>query len=140
MTRLITAALVAAATALPAAAEDAQAARDDIAATMGGVPTFISQIADTALPGIWLEAKQLEFSGDTALDSKTKALISLAVAAQIPCAYCVWLDTNSARAAGATDQQIAEAVAIAGLTRNMSAQFYGLQVDFDQLKAEMSGN
>ncbi len=78
-------------------------------------------------------------SGNTALESKTKALISLAVAAQIPCTYCIWMDTNTARQNGATDQEIAEAVAIAGLTRNWSTIFNGMQVDFDTFKKELGG-
>ena len=40
---------------------------------------------------------------------KTKQLIGLAVAAQIPCAYCVYAHTKFAKAAGATDAQIKEA-------------------------------
>ena len=78
-------------------------------------------------------------SNTTALDAKTKALISLAVASQIPCSYCIWSDTNAARSAGATDQEIAEAVAMAGLTRNTSTLLNGLQVDFDTFKKEMAG-
>jgi AhpD family alkylhydroperoxidase len=73
------------------------------------------------------------------LDPKVKALISLAVAAQIPCDYCIWADTNSARQAGATDAEIAEAVAIAALTRHWSTIFNGLQVDLETFKREMGG-
>lgn len=134
------AALGLALTALPAAAADLDATRADIEKTLGGTPTFISQLADSALPGLWQQTRALEFSDDTALDAKTKALVSLGVSAQIPCSYCIWLDTNSARAAGATDQEIAEAVAIAGLTRNWSTTFNGLQVDLAQFKAELGGN
>ena len=46
----------------------------------------------------------------------------------------------SARQAGATDQEIAEAVAIAAQTRAMSTIFYGTQVDIDRFRAEMGGN
>lgn len=112
----------------------------DIAATFGGVPSFISNVADAALPGLWKTAKELQFNPDTALDMKTKALISLGVAAQIPCSYCIWMDTGSARAAGATDQEIAEAVALAAQTRAWSTIFNGMQVDFEQFKAELGGS
>jgi len=124
---------------LPVAAQDAAETRAEIEAMMGGVPTFIDQLPDSALPGLWLLTKQLEFSEDTALSPKVKALISLAVAAQIPCTYCVWIDTNTARQLGATDEEIAEAVAMAGLTRNWSTVFNGLQVDFETFKEEMGG-
>jgi len=140
MTRLLTAAAMIASFALPAVAGDVEATKADIQETLGGVPSFVSQIADSALPGLWMQTKELEFSTDTALDPKTKALISLGVAAQIPCTYCIWMDTNSARAAGATDQEIAEAVAVAGMTRNWSTIFNGLQVDLATFKAELGGS
>jgi len=114
-----------------------QAAKADIQATIGSVPTFVTSVADSALPGLWQQTKSLNFSKDTALDAKTKALISLAVAAQIPCTYCIWEDTNSARQSGATDQEIGEAVAIAGLTRNWSTIFNGMQVDMATFKKEL---
>ncbi len=118
-----------------AAADQTRAA---IAKAMGGsAPGFVGSVADAALPGLWGQTVALEMGGDTALDTKTKALISLAVAAQIPCQYCVWMDTNTAKQVGATDQEIAEAVAVAGLTRNWSTNFYGLQVDFETFKKEM---
>ncbi|MCB1381002.1 MAG: carboxymuconolactone decarboxylase family protein [Alphaproteobacteria bacterium] len=111
----------------------------DIEKTIGGVPSFVKQVPRAAIGGAWLELKELELSDTTALPPKTKVLISLAVAAQIPCTYCVWADTNTARQLGATDEEIGEAVAMAGLTRNWSTLFNGLQVDFDQFKKEMGG-
>lgn len=120
-------------------AQDAAQTRTEIENMIGFVPSFVGSVADSALPGLWQETAALEFSEDTALEPKVKALISLAVAAQIPCNYCIWSDTNSARQYGATDQEIAEAVAMAGLTRNWSTVFNGMQIDFDQFKKEMSG-
>jgi AhpD family alkylhydroperoxidase len=138
MTRTtLLAALVLAAS--PTFADDVADARADIAATLGGVPSFIDSVAAPALPGLWQSTKALQFSPDTALDMKTKALVSLAVSAQIPCSYCIWMDTNSARAAGATDQEIAEAVALAAQTRAWSTIFHGMQVDFESFKAELGG-
>lgn len=133
--------LVALAVAAPAVAfaGDVEATRTDIAATLGGVPSFIDSVAKAALPGLWESTKALQFSDDTALDMKAKALISLAVSAQIPCACCVWMDTNSARAAGATDEEIAEAVAVSAQTRAWSTVFHGMQVDLETFKAELGG-
>ncbi len=123
-----------------AQAQDTRDAVDaEITAMFGGVPSFMEGVADAAVVGLWQQTKSLSFSDSTALDPKTKALISLAVGAQIPCRYCIWMDTNSARMFGATDQEIAEAVAVAAHTRYMSATFYGLQTDFDVLKAELGG-
>jgi AhpD family alkylhydroperoxidase len=129
--------------AAPAFAQDAMSSADDtykeIESAMGGVPTFVQQIAKSAVPGFWSLVRDLEISQTTALDPKTKALISLAVASQIPCQYCVWADTNTLKQMGATDQEIAEAVAMAGLTRFTSAQLYGLQVDMEQFRKELGG-
>ena len=60
-----------------------------------------------------------------ALDGKTKQLIALGVAAQIPCAYCVAAHTKMAKAAGATDAQIKEAIAAAALVRFNSTMLNG---------------
>jgi AhpD family alkylhydroperoxidase len=110
----------------------------DIEATLGFVPSFVKQVSPLVLPGAWSELKAVEFSDGTAIPMKYKALIGVAVSAQIPCQYCVWLDTQSARAAGATDEEIEEAVAIASIGRHWSAIFNGMQVDFDQMKSEFS--
>src|SRR5262249_37430659 len=73
---------------LPALPADAKMSREDvykdIEKTLGGVPTFVKQLPDSAIAGAWQEIKDVEFS-DSALPAKVKSLISLAVAAQIPC-------------------------------------------------------
>jgi len=121
---------------VPASAE---ATYKDIEQTMGGVPSFIKLFPKTGIAGAWAELKSIELSEDTALSPKVKSLISLAVSAQIPCTYCIWADTNSARQAGATDEEIAEAVAMSALTRHWSTFFNGMQVDLDTFKKELGG-
>lgn len=111
----------------------------DIKQTLGSVPTFLHQVSKTALPGAWAETKALQFSGETALPPKVKALISLAVSAQIPCSYCVWEDTESAKKAGASEDEIEEAVAIAATTRHWSTIFNGMQVDLETFKKDLGG-
>ena len=125
--------------AAPARADDYDATIKDIQSTMGGVPSFVKQFPKAGLPGAWAEVKAIELSDKTALPPKVKSLISLAVAAQIPCTYCVWSDTQDAKRAGATDEEIQEAVAMAALTRHWSTIFNGMQVDFDTFKKEMGG-
>jgi AhpD family alkylhydroperoxidase len=112
----------------------------DMTKVFGSVPSFVKAIPDAALAGIWQQTKDLELSDKTALPAKEKALISLAVASQIPCSYCIAADTASAKRAGATDQEIGEAVAMAGLTRNWSTMFHGFQIDFEQFKKEVAAN
>lgn len=117
----------------------ADAAYKEAESLMGGVPTFMKLYPQNAVAGAWAEVRDLEFSDQTALPPKVKALISLAVAAQIPCNYCVWADTQTAKQQGATDAEIAEAVAMAGLTRKWSTFFNGMQIDFEQFKKELGG-
>ncbi|MFD2057869.1 carboxymuconolactone decarboxylase family protein [Mesorhizobium calcicola] len=120
-------------------ADEYDATIKDIQSTMGGVPSFVKQFPKAGLPGAWAEVKAIELSDKTALPPKVKSLISLAVAAQIPCNYCIWSDTQDAKRAGATDEEIQEAVAMAALTRHWSTIFNGMQVDFETFKKEMGG-
>ena len=130
--------------ALPALAADAMPSPDavyqEIQSTLGGVPAFVKQVPKAALPGFWALERDLELSDKTALDPKTKALISLAVASQIPCEYCIWADTNTLKQLGATDEEIGEAVSMAGLTRYTSTTLNGMQADFAQFRKDMGGN
>jgi AhpD family alkylhydroperoxidase len=124
----------------PSRAGDAEDTYKEIEQAMGGVPTFVKLFPKGAVAGAWAEMRDLELSDTTALPPKTKALISLAVAAQIPCEYCIWADTKTAREMGASDEEIAEAVALAGLTRHWSTFLHGMQIDFDTFKEELGGD
>jgi AhpD family alkylhydroperoxidase len=83
-----------------------------------------------------LEARGVLEGEGAALDAKTRELISLGVAAQIPCAYCVYAHTKGARANGASDAEIREAVAAAATTRQWSTVLNGMQYDLEAFKAE----
>jgi AhpD family alkylhydroperoxidase len=133
-------ALLSGASMLPSAAgaaEDAYATTlKDIEKTLGFAPTFMKQMPRAGFPGAWRQLKELEFSEDTALSPKVKALIGLAVVAQIPCSYCIWADAASARQAGASDEEIREAVGIAATERYWSTMLNGLEVDLPTFKKE----
>jgi AhpD family alkylhydroperoxidase len=53
----------------------------------------------------------------------------LAVAAQIPCSYCIYFHTEAAKLNGATDAEVREAVAMAAITRHWSTVLNGMQAD-----------
>lgn len=125
--------------ATPATAADAPTKEQilaGVAEMLGFVPTFMTQMPRATLPIGIAGYANLE-AGDTALPAKTKYLISLAVAAQIPCQYCIWADTLGAKAAGATDEEIGEAVGVAAMTRFWSTNFNGLQVDLETYQKEL---
>jgi AhpD family alkylhydroperoxidase len=76
--------------------------------------------------------------GPGALDVKTKALIGLGVAAQILCEYCVYYHTKVAKAHGATDAQIKEAIAEAALTRKWSIVLNGSSYDMQSFRKQVN--
>jgi AhpD family alkylhydroperoxidase len=110
----------------------------EIQRTLGFVPVFIARLPRALLPGWWDQTKALEMNPKTALSGKTKELLGLAVAAQIPCEYCVYFHTEMARLNGASDEEIQEAVGMAALTRSGSALLQGLQIDRDAYRADVS--
>jgi AhpD family alkylhydroperoxidase len=141
---LLSTAALAALSAIPfALAEDAnpaaEAAYAEMQQMLGGVPTFVKAFPKAGIAGAWAEVRDLQFSDRTALNAKTKALIGLAVAAQIPCTYCIYEDTVAAKRAGASEQEIQEAVAVSALTRHWSTVYNGMQIDLEGFKKEMGG-
>jgi AhpD family alkylhydroperoxidase len=120
----------------PAPAQDASAAYRDIEQTLGTVPTFFKLFPEVGIAGAWAEFKSVQLNPKTALNGKTKELIGLAVSAQIPCQYCVYFHTAAAKANGATDEEIREAVAMASISRHWSTVLNGMQVDLDGFKQE----
>jgi AhpD family alkylhydroperoxidase len=88
-------------------------------------PEWMKQtLPEQAVKPLWDEYRAL-MNPTGALDGKTKQLIALGVAAQIPCTYCVFAHTKAAKAAGATDAQIKEAIATAALVRFNSTMLHG---------------
>jgi AhpD family alkylhydroperoxidase len=123
---------------LPASAQDAsaQTAYRDIEQTLGMVPSFFKLFPESAIVGAWTEFKTLQLNPQTKLSGKQKELIGLAVAAQVPCHYCVYFHTAAAKANGATDDEIRETVAMAAVVRHWSTVLNGMQVDLDGFKRE----
>jgi AhpD family alkylhydroperoxidase len=100
-------------------------------------PTFYA----TTYPEYALESRlaaEAVLSGEKAeLDAKTRELIALAVAAQIPCTYCIYFHDKTARANGASDSEVREAIATAAHVRHWSTVLNGMAYDFDAFKAEV---
>jgi AhpD family alkylhydroperoxidase len=121
------------------AGSPADSARADIQKTFGFLPTFLKGVPDSALPGAWEEMKALQLSDKTALPLKVKELIGLAVAAQIPCKYCVYGHTQIAtKLGGASQQEVGEAVTMGALARHWSTFFNGIQLDETKFRADIN--
>ncbi|MEK2644301.1 carboxymuconolactone decarboxylase family protein [Bdellovibrio sp. BCCA] len=121
----------------PVTVTDASSAFKDMENTMGFVPNFIKAYPEAGIAGAWNELKGLEMNPNTALNAKTKDLVSLAVSSQVPCQYCTYLDTEFAKADGATAQEIKEAVAMAGLVRHWSTVLNGLRQEDKAFEREV---
>lgn len=122
----------------PARTEDASAtaAYKDIQATLGTVPDMFKTLPDVAVAGAWAEIKGVQLNPNTALNGKTKELMGLAVASQIPCQYCIYFHTLAAKANGASDEEIKEAIAMAAIVRHWSTMLNGSQVDLATFKKQ----
>ena len=115
---------------------DPQPTYSDIEQMFGSVPGFLRAFPAEGIAGAWAEMKAIQLSPNTALSGKEKELIGLAVAAQIPCHYCVYFHTAAAKANGATDEEVREAVAMAAVTRHWSTVLNGSAIDMETFKRE----
>jgi AhpD family alkylhydroperoxidase len=116
----------------------AAAAKADIQKTLGFVPGFFTRFPEAVLPGAWEEMKTLQLNPHSALPGRTKELIGLGVAAQVPCHYCIIAHTEFAKLNGASETEIGEAVAMAGLTRHWSTFLNGIQTDETKFRGEIA--
>jgi AhpD family alkylhydroperoxidase len=114
----------------------AAAAYSDIEKTLGSVPGMFKVFPEIGIAGAWTEFKSVQLNPDSALDGKTKELLGLAVAAQIPCEYCIYFHTAAAKLNGASDDEIREAVAMAAIVRHWSTVLNGMQVDAGRFRKE----
>lgn len=63
-----------------------------------------------------------------AISTKNKELIALGVALTTQCSYCLELHREGAKKAGATQEEIAETIMIAGALRAGAALTHGTQI------------
>ena len=120
-----------------AAEPAAAAAKADMVKTVGFIPSFLKDVPDNMVPGLWEETKAIGF-GKTALDAKTKDLIGLAIAAQMPSRLTAWSYSRCGKASGATDAQLKEAVVLSALGRHWSTFFNGVQLDEARYRADLA--
>lgn len=116
----------------------AASTKADIQKTLGFVPQFFQRLPEGMLPGTWDEMKGLQLNPTTALDGRTKELIGLAVAAQVPCRYCIIGHTEFAKLNGASETELGEAVAMAAITRHWSTFLNGIQTDEPRFRSEIA--
>lgn len=111
-------------------------AKNEIQQQFGTFLSMFEVYPKDALPGAWENFKQLQ-SPENAIPAKYRELLQLAVASQIPCAYCVYYHITVAKAFGATDEEIKEAVAHGAQTRQWSMILQGNQIELEAFKNEV---
>ena len=113
-----------------------EAALAEMKEAFGGVPAEFQSYPQSAMAAGWAMMKSTDLNDKTALPKKVRELIGLAVAAQIPCQYCVYYHVEAAKAAGASEEEVREAVHQASLTRHWSTILYGSQYALEVYKTE----
>lgn len=111
--------------------------RKEAEQAFGFVPSFLQTLPPNVIGLWWSGMRDYQLSDKTALDGKTKELIGLGVASQIPCHYCVIFHTEAARLNGATETEIQEAVFMASLTRQGSTILNGVQINEATFEKEL---
>lgn len=131
--------IITALSAAPVSAEpDAKATYQDIQKTLGLMPTFFKAFPEEGIAAAWDELKSIQLNPKTALSGKTKELIGLAVAAQVPCRYCIYFHTQVGKLNGASDGEVKDAIAMAAITRHWSTYLNGMQIDLGEFKTELA--
>ena len=97
----------------------AKKAEAEMKETFGTVPVMFKVYPEHMRASAWEWFKSVG-STESAIPAKYSELISLGVASQIPCDYCVYAHTTMAKMHGATDEEIRNAVANASETRHWS--------------------
>jgi AhpD family alkylhydroperoxidase len=108
-----------------------------VVASAQDAPKFMTDVSPQAGAGAAWQEYMAVMDPHGALDDKTKQLIALGVAAQIPCQYCIYAHTLGAKHAGATDAQIKEAIGAAALVRKWSTELNGNQLDMADFKKQV---
>jgi AhpD family alkylhydroperoxidase len=119
--------------------ESRDAAVKEMESALGAVPPFIALLPEGAQAGAWAFMKGSSGNPDGEIPPKYRELIALGVAAQIPCSYCAYAHTTFARANGATEAEIQEAISYAAEVRLWSTVLNGNQYDLDEWKSAIDG-
>jgi AhpD family alkylhydroperoxidase len=109
----------------------------EIKETLGLVPKFLQKIPDRSLEQEWQLFKTLQLE-ESPIPNKYRELIGLGIAATSKCRYCALFHTEAAKLAGATEEEIEDAIHYAKSSAGWSAYLNGFQFDYDEFKAEMA--
>jgi AhpD family alkylhydroperoxidase len=107
----------------------------EIEQSFGRVPQWIKEVPSSSLGGFWALFRDF-YLAETKIPNKYKELIGLGVSGATRCRYCALFHTEGARLHGATDDEIAEASMMAGVTMMGSTFLNAQQTDYEQFRKE----
>lgn len=113
-----------------------EATRQEIEGALGQFPSWMDALAEPAGEHSWGIFRDLNFGEETELSAREKALVGVGVAAAINCPYCTYFHKEEARLDDVTDDELKEAVNLAGVTKYFSTILHGNEVDVDDFAAE----
>jgi len=109
--------------------------KNELEQSLGQVPSFIEAVADPAVDHSWGIMRDLEL-GETELPNREKALVGLGAASAIQCPYCIRFHTEEAKLEGVTEDELKEAVSVAGTVRYFSTVLHGSETELSDFAAE----
>src|SRR5215211_5639248 len=107
----------------------------EVQEAFGLVPEWLQAMPEAAIGGFWSLMRDF-YLAETKIPNKYKELIGIAVSGATRCKYCQLFHTESAKLNGATDDEIAEASMMSGLTMQASTFLNALGVDYEQFRSE----
>jgi AhpD family alkylhydroperoxidase len=95
----------------------------------------VEDVPEPALSGFWGLFRDF-YLAETKIPNKYKELIGLAVSGATRCRYCQLFHAEGARLHGATDEEIAEAAMMSGVTMMGSTFLNTMGTDYEQFRQE----
>jgi AhpD family alkylhydroperoxidase len=106
----------------------------EVESTFGRVPEWMRDIPESAA-SFWVLFRDF-YLAETRIPNKYKELIGLGVSGATRCRYCALFHTEAARLHGASDEEIAEASMMAGVTMCASTFLNAQQADYESFADE----
>jgi len=102
---------------------------------LGAVPSMFKTIPDSSLELEWELLKRVHIE-EGPIPNKYRELIGIAISGVMKCHYCAFHHTEFAKALGATDEEIEDALHVAKSSAGWSTYINGMQLDFEEIKKE----
>ena len=109
--------------------------RAEIEEYLGQVPSWIEALPEASADHSWMIVRDLQL-GESELEQREKALVALGAASAIQCPYCIHFHREEAKLEDVTDDELSEAIAVAGEVRNFSTVLHGAEVDHEEFVSE----